>query len=649
MNSIRVIILEILITIFIGAFSSFLYVQNIAFFEKLNSKFTDLFFELRGDKYTSNDIVIVNIDDKTLGKLGSFSRDKMAKMIDNLSDAGAKVIAVDMVFSEFDSSSPKRVLNKLSLKSDLSVDYDEVLAKSFGRIPVVLGYIFSFNSDIKRGEIPNTNYIVVQKNYIGIEFLPTAKGIVSNITLLQNSAYSSGFFNIIADDDGIVRSLPLLIKYEDSIYSSLVLEVIGYLKKAKQVVIDYSEAGIDDVRLGDFEILTDRFGRLMLDFKGKSKSYRYINALDIYGKNFDKNSIKDKIVLIGKTSANGHMRATPIDSTFANVEIIANAIDNIINQDFLMKPNWIEAVDIGVVYVILVLMLLFSLMGPFKNALFSLLVVCGFLYMVFYLFVHYGLILNIIFPLISSFILYLILTFLHYVNETKQRDILNNKLISHMNDRQKIIEQKVEEKTNALQMALEEKNTLFRELHHRVKNNLQLILSITRLQQHNIQDKESIKEFKKLSGRIKSIAKTHEILCDSGHVSNVDMSEYIGELCEEMQSGIGDRSIEIIQDIYASMSLAQAVYVGLIVNELVSNSFKHAFDENGGEIYIYISKEGNEYLLKIGDNGKGCKEESNKQKTLGLKLVDSLVMNQLDGSIRISESGKYRYVIKFSI
>ena len=622
--------MEIIVAIFIATISSVLYVNNSPFLENINNKFIDLFFNIRSFEKPSKDIVIVDFDDKTQKSLGYFSRDKLAKVIDNLYDAKASILALDMTFS-------------LPLN-------DKKLATSFKKCKVISGYIFDFSRNLEIGTVPNNSLIVVEKNKNDEAFLPKAKGIISNTTQLQENSYASGFFSQISDYDGVVRSLPLIVRYKNTLYPTLALEVIRKLWDKKKITIVYDNAGISEMVLDDTVIPTDRFGRLMLNFKGKSKSYRYISAIDIYNGKFKKEDIKNKIVLIGASTSRFYdLRSIPMDITFPAIEIQATAIDNILNHDFLTKPNWIEAVNITIIVMLLIFMLLFSFMGPFKNALLSSVLIFGFLYIAFELFVQYGLILNIIFPLSASFVLYLVLTFLHYVFEARQKEMLSEKLLTQMHERQKIIETEVEQKTDDLQKALEEKNALFRELHHRVKNNLQLILSIIRLQQHNINNKHSMEEFEKLSNRIKSIAKTHVIFCDSEHISNVDMSQYIGELCEEMQSGIGDRSIKIIQNIYASMPLAQAVYVGLIVNELVSNSFKHAFDEDGGEIYIYISKEDNEYLLKIGDSGKEYKQELKKDTTLGLKLVDSLVMNQLDGSMRMLGGKKYRYLIKFAI
>jgi two-component sensor histidine kinase len=389
---------------------------------------------------------------------------------------------------------------------------------------------------------------------------------------------------------------------------------------------------------------------MMLNFRATSKTYKYISAYKIYDENFNQEIIKDKIVLISSsTSRFRDLRATPYDSTFEAVEIQANTIDNIINSDFLSKPNWVESVDMFFLLILVLLLLKFSMYSAVKNTIFSVTLISGFFIFSFLLFIQFGLILNILFPLVIGFILYAVLTLIEYINEVKLKEKLNTQLISEMKDRQMIIEDEVMQKTYELHKALKDKTTLLRELHHRVKNNLQLILSITRLQQHELKDSKLNEEFSKLQSRIKSIAKTHEILCDNDDISSVNMSQYIGELCEEMESGLMQDNIEtdIEINVQVTLPLRQAVYVGLVINEIMSNSIKHAFDEKGGKIYIYLAKQIDEYILRISDDGKRYEKDSLKGGSLGLKLVESLVVSQLEGSIKVQSDNRFGYDIRF--
>ncbi len=642
--------IKVMITLLVGVFFSYLYMQNFLFLEHLNNKFKDIFFNIRGEISPNGQVVIVDIDEEAQSVFNGFSRKEIAKVISRLADENVSIIGLDMAFPRDDSSSPNVVSKKLGEKSTQKEDYDLSLANAFKKTSVISGYMFDFSTQKVRGSLPHSPCIFVQKNFKTKEYLPIADGIISNIEILQKNSYSSGFFNLIADDDGVVRSLPLVIKYKENLYPSLVLEMARVFLKKEKIIISYSSAGISEIRLDDFTIPTDRFGRLMVNFKGKSKSYKHIFAADILNDNFQSEEIKDKVVFIGASASRFlDLRAIPLDSTFEGVEIHASALDNILNQDFLTKPDWIEAVDIAVLFLIVFLVLVFSFLRPLKNGLLVAFLMVGFFYVAFYVFVKFGLILGVIYPLIAGFFLYSILTLLHYWVESKQKERLNQELFLQMQDRQKNIEEKVKERTRALEVALKEKNILFRELHHRVKNNLQLILSIVRLQQYDKKDALLHEEFEKLQGRIKSIAKTHEMLCESDDISNVDMSDYLGRLGEEIESSLGQNEIKIELDVVANLPLRQAVYVGLIVNELIANSIKHAFHDKGGKIFISLLQENKNFILKVWDTGVIQSPISLQKNSLGLKLVDSLVIHQLDGQIQMNTQKRFEYVIKFGL
>jgi len=243
--------------------------------------------------------------------------------------------------------------------------------------------------------------------------------------------------------------------------------------------------------------------------------------------------------------------------------------------------------------------------------------------------------------------LFLLLAFVDKINIlTAQKNFLNSKLLKEMQSRQQIVEEEVRTRTDELKASLQERVVLFRELHHRVKNNLQLILSIIRLQKYNIKEESAYHEFLKLENRIQAIAKTHEILCESEDVAKVDMREYIQQLCEEIVNSTGFYDIDMVVKSDVSLSLRKAVYIGLIVNELVMNSIKHALDNKKGEkVFVSLYKEGEEYVLKLYDNNTTKTTKKESKNSLGLKLVDILVVNQLEGKIS-SENG-FNYIINF--
>ncbi len=645
----KILFLEIFIALSIGISASLLYINNNGFLEGINSKITDLFFKIRGEKDTSKDIIIVDIDDKTVKELRGFNREDLSNVINRLNKERVKVILLDRVFPEADESSPSIVCKKAGLISSKDIkDYDKILANSIKNSPVILGFMLSFNSNIKRGATPVLNSILIQKNIKTMEFLPIAKGIISNRLFLQKYAKFNGFFTMIPDEDAIVRSVPLVAVYNDILYPSIVLEAIRYIKNAKKVIINYGSTGIENIIIKDLKIATDRFGRVVLNYKKSSRGYSYVSAKEILKHHYKQGLLKNKIILIGSTSLerNSDIQATPMDATFAGVEIIANAIDNILHQNYLYRPSWIEGFELVALFVSLLLIIVSSELKPIGSILTFMLIITGYITISYYLFTHHKIVLNVAYIVIFSFILYLLLIFIKYLFEIKQRDSLYKKLIKELKNRHKLIEKEVKQRTKELQQALDANTVLIREIHHRVKNNLQLILSIIRLQENEISNSKSYEQFIKLENRVRAIADTHEMLCKNDKAEHVDMSAYINKLCEDIKESIAKNDITIHIKTSAIMPLRQAVYVGLVINELVSNAIKYAFNDNEGEIFIKLMQTKNSFTLLLYDNGHSKENIPEQDNTLGLKLVQSLIVYQLNGTIK---ADNFSYTIKFKI
>ncbi len=246
--------------------------------------------------------------------------------------------------------------------------------------------------------------------------------------------------------------------------------------------------------------------------------------------------------------------------------------------------------------------------------------------------------------------LFLLLAFVDEISIlTRQKNALTGKLIEEMHKRHTIIEKEVKEKTKELKKAVDDKVILLREINHRVKNNLQMILSIIRLQKNDTLDKNTIFQFTKLENRINAISKTHQILCQSDKFANIDMHTYISALSLDIKKSFAMEKIDIDIKTNVTMVLKKAVYVGLVINELVSNSLKHGFYKDSGKIMIKLKKEDNCFLLELYDNSEQTKEMNIKKPkdSLGLTLVQALVEKQLNGTIKLKEENNFWYIIKF--
>jgi PAS domain S-box-containing protein len=201
--------------------------------------------------------------------------------------------------------------------------------------------------------------------------------------------------------------------------------------------------------------------------------------------------------------------------------------------------------------------------------------------------------------------------------------------------------------------SLKEKEVLLQEIHHRVKNNLQVISSLLNLQGHRLKDKEQQAVFQDSQNRIKSMALVHEQLYQSPDLSRVDFPEYLRKLTAMLFRTYERASSTIRLQITARgifLQAAKAVPCGLIVNELVTNALKHAFPHNrSGTISIEVVPKGNQFRLTVQDNGVGLPETLDplRSESLGLQIVQVLV-KQLDGKLEFDRQRGTRFILRFS-
>lgn len=203
-------------------------------------------------------------------------------------------------------------------------------------------------------------------------------------------------------------------------------------------------------------------------------------------------------------------------------------------------------------------------------------------------------------------------------------------------------------------ISLLEKEILLKEVHHRVKNNLQIISSLLNLQSKSIKDKDSLEKFEETQNRVRAMALVHEKLYESKESSRINFTEYINAFIEAVNRSynISEERVSLHTEINIKDSFLKidtAIPCALILNELVSNCFKHAFPkEKKGNIYLNVSKLKNEYIIEVTDDGIGIIGDMNlKESTsLGLQLVAMLV-EQINGDMTILSQKGTSFIIKF--
>jgi adenylate cyclase len=311
---------------------------------------------------------IIDIDEKSLVKYGQWPwpRYRVALLLDRLMALEPASIGLDTVFAEPDRTS--FAILKKEIYRDLNItvptehvpltlmDNDKTLATTLARGPCVLGYKFTFpeqKSPLNDCLLHPLNVAVIRDDggagNLG-HVLFQARDVICNLRPLAENAVSSGFFNVIPDDDGVLRRVPLLMEYNGKTYPSLALATLIQAKGIKQAYLKITPAGVESLRLNNMVVPLDAKGNLLIHYRGKGKTFQYFSAADILEGGVKKEQIQGRIVLLG-TSAAGitDFHATPVDTVFPGVEVHATVIDNMLKNSFFSRPSWIPGLELMLV------------------------------------------------------------------------------------------------------------------------------------------------------------------------------------------------------------------------------------------------------------------------------------------------------------
>lgn len=205
-----------------------------------------------------------------------------------------------------------------------------------------------------------------------------------------------------------------------------------------------------------------------------------------------------------------------------------------------------------------------------------------------------------------------------------------------------------------IENSLKEKTTLLSEIHHRVKNNLAIVSGLLQLQMNEVQDEKVTRAFEQSINRIISIAMVHELMYKSPDLSSININSYLEMLIPAISTSLSDASSKInfnidIEEI--KLNITEAIPIGLLLNELITNSFKYAFNENNeGSITIKLSEKENSITILYEDDGKGFENniDFNTPKNLGLSLVHTQ-LQQLEADYEVDTNSKFRLEFTFPI
>ena len=373
-------------------------VMPLPFVNKLENYSYDLRLNLLMPRTLDSRVVIVDIDEKSLVEQGRWpwSRDKLALMVDALFDTyQINTLGFDVVFAEKDESSGLKNLQWMQqeyLKDNAGfadafekvkpkLDYDQIFAESLKNRKVVLGYYFQTNGDSNRiGQLPAEIFSGDSFDTPALGFVE-ATGYGANLAILQNSTNAAGHFNPDPDADGITRKISVFVKYQQNYYESLALSVARvYLDnpviEAKFASLGVGEdyAGLESFKLGDRRVPVDANVAALIPFRGAQGSFQYVSATDVLNKKIPISTLKNKIVLVG-TTAPGLMdlRATPMQSNYPGVEVHANFISGILDDNLKQRPAFTNGIEFVLIMLAgLLLTFLLPHLNPLKATLLTL-------------------------------------------------------------------------------------------------------------------------------------------------------------------------------------------------------------------------------------------------------------------------------------
>ena len=205
---------------------------------------------------------------------------------------------------------------------------------------------------------------------------------------------------------------------------------------------------------------------------------------------------------------------------------------------------------------------------------------------------------------------------------------------------------------NTIEASLKEKDVLLKEIHHRVKNNLHII-SLLNLQSGYIKDEYTLKAVQDGQNRVRSMALVHEKFYQAEELTEIDFGEYAQKLCQYLYQSYGDKTDRInvkVTGDHVGLDMDTAMPCGLLVNEVVSNSYKYAFPgTTTGEIVINLKKEQKKVTLTMSDSGVGLPDhvDYEKSETLGMQLIQALT-SQLDGELKVSREKGTTFEVTFT-
>ncbi len=342
-------------------------INNPSFVKSISYLSFDLYQKIFTLNKNDSDVIIIDIDEKSLGKFGQFpwSRSVFASILEKVNKDQPKAVGFDIFFTEKDKQSPDEIIKSYNLiPTDVTElqklkGHDEIFGERLKKtksVTAVLGSPVPSHSNYDR----KAKARFLSKGGDPKEFTYSYTYSIGSLEQLENNVKGLGSISFLDQTDGIIRSLPLIVKFNNEIYPTMGLEMVRVGNNQKNIYIEMSDIGLNRISARPYKISSDPNGIIWIRYKNPIKS-QYISASSVFEGKFPDNFFKDKYVLIG-ASAQGlfDLVKIPLGLTVPGVEVHANVIENIIDQSFLIRNPNTYIFELLFVFIVSVLTFLIS-------------------------------------------------------------------------------------------------------------------------------------------------------------------------------------------------------------------------------------------------------------------------------------------------
>ena len=429
-------------------------------FERLDLDAYDLRINTMTPRPSSGVIVIAAVDDKSISELGQWPwpRQVLGKLVSALTDYKVKVIGFDAIFSEPDKSDVARsaISEKLaqlgltgdSIRDVLGPSNDEAFAKAMkAQGNVVLGYEFQshlFQRHAAEKTLGFLNHIrppgplgygIVRKAPGKVMDMIMAEAYQPPFTLLEDAAHSTAYFDVDADADGVIRTDMTVIRFDGRYCAPLFLAITDAYADGATMMLGLGPNGVTGVSVAGVQIPVDDDGRMLVNFRRGPNPFPHYSISDIINHKIAPEKLAGRIVLVGATAHGlGDRGVTPVDGDMPRVEIHANAIDNVIQGDFVRRSY--EATEIAF-FAALLMGIAMSLgvawLSAMSSAAVGVILLVGYYGYAQHRLLGDGLVIGIVFPMFTAFVIYMFLAGYRYITEGREKRYLRTAFEHYLN------------------------------------------------------------------------------------------------------------------------------------------------------------------------------------------------------------------------